>query len=454
MRIVIVTTGSRGDLQPFVALGLGLRAAGHKVGVATHSDFGTFVRERGLEFDAIAGSSRRMHASAVGGDMIHSGGNPLSFVRHFARLREGLFPDFMARCDEVCADADLVIATPTAFGVAYSVAEKRRLPLLPAFYLPMAPCRGQACPLGPDAPAWLPARGLFNLVSHFVINGYLWNLLRPAFNRARQEVLGLPPLPLWGPPLRVFRSAPTLYGYSPLVVPRSPDIAANHAITGFWFLNTAPGWQPPPRLLDFLASGPPPVVVGFGSMHSRDARRVTELAVSALTRSHQRGILLTGWGGLSAVHRSDDIFVAESLPHDWLFPRSAAVVHHGGAGTTAAALRAGVPSVVVPFMADQPFWGRRVQQLGVGPRPVPFRELTAARLADAIQKAVPCPETRRRAAWLGARLREEDGVGRAVEALHDCLPVLERQWGRQAEPARAAYRPRRGLLPEGAAQVG
>lgn len=458
MRIVIPTTGSRGDVQPYLALGVGLRAAGHAVRMATHADFANFVRERGLDFYPITGSSRQMHALGAGSDMIHSGGKTLPFLRHFARMREPLLSELMAHCDQACADADLILAAPTAFGVAYSVAEKRRLPLVPSYYIPMTPTRALPSCLGPEPPAWLPGRGLFNLLSHFFVGGYLWNLLRPASNRARAEVLGLPPLPPWGPPLRFFRDFPTLHGYSPLVVPRPADVGVHHVVTGYWFLNTAPGWQPPPKLLDFLASGAPPICIGFGSMHSRDAAQITELVVRALTHCRQRGILLTGWGGLSAALRSDDMFVTETLPHDWLFPRSAAVVHHGGAGTTAAALRAGVPNIVVPFMADQPFWGRRVQRLGVGPAPIPFAELTVQRLADAMQQAIENADIRRSAAWLGARLREEDGIGRAVAVLHEYAPVLERQWDSRAESRRGGvtYRPRVRplLLPQGATQAG
>ncbi len=434
MRIVILTTGSRGDVQPYVALAAGLQAAGHPVRVATHADFAPLARERGLDFFRLADSSRHWHATAAGGDMIHSNGDPLAFARHFVRMREPLMSELMARSCEAAHGADLVIGSPTTIGIAYSVAEKHGVSLMPAYYLPMAPSRSLPSCFAPEPPGWLPGRGLFNFLSHFVLSGYLWQLLRPSYNRARQDVLGLPPLPLWGPPLRVFRNIPALHGYSPLVVPRPAEWGANHAVTGFWFLDTAAHWRAPARLLDFLASGPPPVCVGFGSMHSRGAERMTELAVEALRRCRVRGILLTGWGGLGAGRAADDVYVTEAVPHDWLLPRTAAVIHHGGAGTTAAAVRAGVPSVVIPFMADQPFWGRRVHALGVGPPPIPCRELTAGRLAAALRTALECPQTRRRAAWLGARVREEDGVARAVEAVEMFYPRADR---RAHAPARA-----------------
>jgi UDP:flavonoid glycosyltransferase YjiC (YdhE family) len=226
--------------------------------------------------------------------------------------------------------------------------------------------------------------------------------------------------------------APTLrlYGYSPHLVPKPPDWGDNHHVTGFWFFGATPGWAPPPGLEDFLAAGPPPVYVGFGSMHNRDAAAVTALVHEALGRAGQRGVLYTGWGGLREVPRSDRVFAVGAVPHDWLFPRVAAAVHHGGAGTVAASLRAGVPSVLVPFMADQPFWARRVFALGAAPPPVPRKRLTAERLTAAIHAAVTDPAIRRNAADLGGKVRAEDGVDRAVE-------MFERYVGRAAPaPAR------------------
>jgi UDP:flavonoid glycosyltransferase YjiC (YdhE family) len=248
--------------------------------------------------------------------------------------------------------------------------------------------------------------------------------LRRAVNQARQKVLGLPPLPFLGPPPRMFRDQPALYGFSPRVLPRPRDWNANQVITGYWFLESPGSWQPSAALAEFLGAGPPPVVVGFGSMHDPHAGELTGRVIEALTRARLRGVLLTGWGGLSNKVRSDAIYVAESVPHDWLFPRAAAVVHHGGAGTTAAALRAGVPSIVVPFMADQPFWGSRIARLGVGPRPIPRRRMSALRLANALCAATLDPEMRRRASELGEQIRAEDGVGGAVEVFHAYAKTL------------------------------
>lgn len=208
------------------------------------------------------------------------------------------------------------------------------------------------------------------------------------------------------------RRPPTFYGFSPSVVPPLADWPSSAVVTGYWPLPLDPDWRPPAALAAFLAAGPDPVAIGFGSMTSRDPEALLATARAVLRRSGRRGVLLAGWSGLgidpTAV--SNDVYLADELPHGWLFPRLAAAVHHGAAGTTGASLAAGIPTVVVPFFADQPYWGRRVQAMGVGPPPIPARRLTAERLASAI-RATDEPGMRRRAAELGDRIRSEGGVG-------------------------------------------
>jgi UDP:flavonoid glycosyltransferase YjiC (YdhE family) len=211
------------------------------------------------------------------------------------------------------------------------------------------------------------------------------------------------------------RASRFFYGFSEFVVPRPRDWPDWHYITGYWFLDGTDDWAPPVGLIDFLSSGPKPIYVGFGSMSGRTARELAGLAIEAVTLAKQRAVLLGGWAELPERDLPDHIYAIESAPHDWLFPRMAAVVHHGGAGTTAAGLRAGVPSVIAAFFADQPYWGRRVHALGVGPKPILRKELTPQRLAEAIAQAVTEREMQRRASALGEKIRSEDGVARAVE---------------------------------------
>jgi UDP:flavonoid glycosyltransferase YjiC (YdhE family) len=192
-------------------------------------------------------------------------------------------------------------------------------------------------------------------------------------------------------------------------------------VTGFWFLNEPTDWTPPAGLMDFLNAGAPPIYIGFGSMGNRKPEDVTQIVLQALEQTKQRAIVASGWGGLSRQQMPNSIYMVDSIPHAWLFPRVAAVVHHGGVGTTAAGLRAGVPSILVPFFGDQPFWGQRVAALGVGPQPIPRKQLSADRLAQAIRIAVTDSTMQQRAAELGKKIQAEDGVARAVKVVSNLM---------------------------------
>jgi sterol 3beta-glucosyltransferase len=222
---------------------------------------------------------------------------------------------------------------------------------------------------------------------------------------ARTQVLGLTGQP------RPVGNLPAVYGFSRHVVPLS---GAGRHVTGYWTLPAGPAWTPPPALEAFLARGGPVASIGFGSMASSKPEHVTALALGAVRRAGVRAVLLSGWGGMASLPPNDDVFCADALPHDWLFPRMQAVVHHGGAGTTGAALQAGVPSIVVPFAADQPFWGMRVARLGVAPAPIPRKRLTEQNLADVLRRTIDDQPMAARANALGTLIRAEDGVAEAV----------------------------------------
>jgi sterol 3beta-glucosyltransferase len=192
-------------------------------------------------------------------------------------------------------------------------------------------------------------------------------------------------------------------------------------ITGYWFQDALPEWKPPGDLEAFLDNGEPPVYVGFGSMSGRSPETLAAIVLEALAMSGRRGLLLTGWGGMQVMKVPENVFVISAAPHNWLFPRMAAVVHHGGAGTTAEGLRAGVPSVIVPFIVDQPFWGSRVNALGVGPEPIPAKNMTADKLAEAIRVATSDQDMKRRAAELGKAIRAEDGLANAERIVKQYL---------------------------------
>jgi UDP:flavonoid glycosyltransferase YjiC (YdhE family) len=262
--------------------------------------------------------------------------------------------------------------------------------------------------------------GRYNLVTHKLAQRMLWNVMGGPMTTHLRTELGLRPWRSYGEMLAYARSigAPWLYGFSTHVLPRPADWDETQHVTGYWFLDAPPGWSPDPDLLGFLDSGPPPVYVGFGSMSFMDPGGQTQLALRALELSGQRGVVLTSSDNLARQAAPPNVLVVDNVPHSWLFPRMAAVVHHGGAGTTGAGLRAGVPSVITPYAPnDQPAWAERVATLGVGLRLPGFKQLSAEKLAQAIDTAVNDAALRARAAALGEKIRAEDGVARAVEII-------------------------------------
>jgi sterol 3beta-glucosyltransferase len=304
---------------------------------------------------------------------------------------------------------DLLIVGVGGQYVAIALSEKLKIPLLQAHLFPITPTSAFPGVLFPRSFAQLG--GHFNRFSYKLMRQVMWQGFRKADRLARQQVLDLPAAPFFGPdrPTKL----PILYGFSRSVIAPPADWLNTH-LTGYWFLDAAPDWTPPIDLQQFLANGEPPVYIGFGSMGSRQPEATADLVLQALAQTGQRGILQSGWGGLQKADLPDRVFMVKSIPHAWLFPQIAAIVHHGGAGTTAAGLRSGVPSIIVPFFGDQPFWGQRVAELGVGPAPIPRKQLTVDRLAQAIQIAVTDRSMRQRAAELGAEIQAEDGVDNAV----------------------------------------
>jgi UDP:flavonoid glycosyltransferase YjiC (YdhE family) len=258
------------------------------------------------------------------------------------------------------------------------------------------------------------------LVGKWFVEPFLWSMSGEISNRLREEVLGLPPQTR-AENDAIRRKILVLHGYSKHVIPPPDDWPRNIHTTGYWFLGDDQVWKPPPALLDFLAAGDPPVSIGFGSMTENDTGALTDLLIQAVQQSQTRAVLLSGWAGIGEEPLPRNVLRLDAVPHEWLYPRMRAVVHHGGAGTTAASLRAGIPTLVVPHMADQLFWGERIEALGVGPRAIPREKLTAASLAAAIRAAVSNEGMRHRAAALGAKIRAEDGVSEAVALIEKHL---------------------------------
>lgn len=410
MRFAFICNGSHGDVQPYVALAKGLQQAGHEARVVGPENYARFVSSHEVAFSPLSGDVQAFLKSAEFAAVAAKGF--LAVQRMAVRKASELVTRWLAEAAQACEGSDTIVAGIGGHSIAEAVAEKLSAKFVQAHVQPLTTT--STFP-GALAPAWFPRLGGWgHRLGHMLTRQVMWQPMRPALNHARRTVLGLPKATFWGRLGKTNGSGlPILYGYSRHVLPRPPDWDDAVKVTGYWFLDGPQTWQPPTELSNFLASGPPPIVVGFGSMMDKDAEATTRLVVASVRKLNARAILIAGWAGLNAADLGNSICVVESAPHDWLYPQAALVVHHGGAGTTGAMFRAGVPGVIVPFTAEQPFWGRRVAALGCGPDPIPRWQLTANKLATAIEFGLR-DEVKRRAKELGELVRAENGVQEAV----------------------------------------
>jgi UDP:flavonoid glycosyltransferase YjiC (YdhE family) len=418
MQIALIALGSRGDVQPYIALGRGLANAGHQVRLITHENFRALAGAYGLEVHTVRGDVQAVAESEEMRALLAKG-NFLAITARTAREAKGAMQHWAEDGLAACRGVELIVAGIGGVFLGLALAEKLDVSLIQAYLVPFTPTGEFPGVLLPVSLPHLGSR--FNRLSHHLVRQVMWQGSRQADDLARRQVLHLPAAPFFGPfSSERFRQLPVLYGFSPTVVSMPVDWSDSSHITGYWFLDSPADWMPPPALSAFMQGGSPPLYIGFGSMSNRQPEEIADLVLQALAETGQRAVMLTGWGGMRKERLPDSIFMVDSVPHDWLFPRVAAVVHHGGVGTTAAGLRAGVPSVLIPFFGDQPFWAGRVHALGAGPAPIPRKELTVGRLGRSIREAVADDALRQRAADIGARIRAEDGIGRAV-ALIDML---------------------------------
>jgi UDP:flavonoid glycosyltransferase YjiC (YdhE family) len=417
MRVVITTVGSRGDVAPYTGLAARLDAAGHTTVLATHESFRGFVEARGLRFAPLAGDPRELMTSPGGHRWQRAGSSALGTAR-LVRLMRPYARELADRILDATADADVVLTSALTFP-AYHVARGRGIPSMGVHLQPLAPTR-EFPPVALGRTPWLGSWGNRVVGSATLAAASLPFMTE--VNALRRRV-GLPPTT----PRGIAREAdadrwPVLHGVSRHVVPRPADWRPGLEMVGWWWPQPDPAWSPPPALVDFLAAGPPPVVIGFGSMATApgEGERLTGIAVRAARSAGVRAVLQEGWSGLSAAdtHLDDeDVLSIGEAPHSWLFPHAAAVVHHAGVGTSGAALRHGIPAVPVPVLADQPFWAARLHARGAATAPLPFRRLTAERLAAALRQAVGDPALRARSVAMGAQVAAEDGAGAVVDAV-------------------------------------
>jgi sterol 3beta-glucosyltransferase len=413
LRISIFTVGTHGDVRPFAAFGRGLKTLGHDVTIVTSDRHRALIDQVGLGHVAIESDYAELMARE---QALLDTGNQLKVARGVARTMMAWAPRWAEQGMDATQGTELVLGSGSGTILGAAVAEKRGVPFVQAQFMPLTPSRYIA-PIWPSPGLKLP--GAVNLAFSHALRIAMWRVLaRPS--EALRESFILGPFPWRGPWYSAEQRArpkPILYAFSRHLQPQPADWPKEQAeIVGFWSLDQAQNWTPPPLLRDFLSAGPRPIYVGFGSMLTGRSESLTQLVLEAVRRSGRRAIVATGWGALRPVQTPENVLFVEDVPHDWLFPRVSLAVHHGGAGTTAAATQAGLPQVVVPFVADQFFWAWRLNRSGLNPVLLNRRKMTAGELADAVAQA-DSDGIRAAAQQLGALIRAEDSVANAVAAL-------------------------------------
>ncbi|KAL1962950.1 hypothetical protein VTN77DRAFT_9046 [Rasamsonia byssochlamydoides] len=445
LNVVIHVVGSRGDVQPFVALGLVLKNTyRHRVRLATHPVFKEFVEKNGLEFFSIGGDPAELMAFMVKNPNLVPSMKAVT-EGDISRRRQEI-SEILEGCWRSCIEpgnglrkytagvygsddpserpflADAIIANPPSFAHIH-IAEKLGIPLHIIFTMPWSPTTAFPHPMA-NIRSSNANPSTSNFVSYSLVEMMTWQGLGDLINRFRVKSLGLEPLSSLSATGVLNRlRIPVTYCWSPALIPKPEDWGPHISVTGFCFLGLASTYTPDPELAEFLAAGPPPIYIGFGSIVVDDPDGMTKLIFEAVAKTGQRALVSKGWGGFGAsIEVPPNIFLIGNCPHDWLFQRVSCVVHHGGAGTTAAGIALDKPTVVVPFFGDQPFWGAMIKRAGAGPSPIPHKQLTADNLAEAILEALR-PDVVERARELGKAIRAEDGARAAAHSFQDQLNI-------------------------------
>ncbi|XP_039138503.1 LOW QUALITY PROTEIN: sterol 3-beta-glucosyltransferase UGT80A2-like [Dioscorea cayenensis subsp. rotundata] len=419
LQIVILIVGTRGDVQPFIAIGKKLQDYGHRVRLATHANFKEFVLTAGLEFYPLGGDPKVLAEYMVKNKgFLPSAPSEITVQRK--QLKDIIYSLYSA-CKDADADtgvpfkADAIIANPPAYGHTH-VAEALKVPIHIFFTMPWSPTSEFPHPLS------RVKQSAGYRLSYQIVDSMIWLGIRDMINDFRKRKLKLRPVTYLSGSHTSGSDAPHAYIWSPHLVPKPKDWGPKIDVVGFCFLDLASNYVPPEPLVNWLEAGDKPIYIGFGSLPVQDPQKMTQIIVEALQTTGQRGIINKGWGGLGNLAEPKEfVYQLDNVPHDWLFLQCKAVVHHGGAGTTAAGLKAACPTTIVPFFGDQPFWGDRVHARGVGPAPIPVDQFSLPKLVEAINFMLDS-KVKERAVELAKAMESEDGVTGAVKAFLKHLP--------------------------------
>lgn len=408
MRYTMICIGSTGDVKPYVLLGCELTARGHDVAICAFSEFEEMVLKNGMRFYPLSGDAREFMRT-----IMKPGARGMGYLKQVLDTFRNIIDPFLCDLQAACADAEVIVAT--YFGnIIQSIAEQKGVPFIKTHYYPMDP--NDNTPIS-SAPGLRAGKVWYR--TSYTLAYLLISTIELYYLTDWRKAQGMRPRKLESVPCNFMNGhrVPTLYAMSPLLMPRPAEWDEHIHMTGFWLGERETEFQPSPELEAFLAAEPKPVYIGFGSMTSGDMGEALSIVQEAIRQSGVRAIVSTGWGGVEP-EPQDNVFIVHGyVPHDWLFERVSAVVHHGGAGTTAAGLCAGCPTLVIPFTGDQPFWALRIRMLGLGPTPISREKLTAAKLARALRNLTTVKSYRTAASELGDRLRLERGVQNAADII-------------------------------------
>lgn len=416
-RIQILTLGTTGDVIPFISLALNLKKLGYDVGITTGENYENLVKKYGIDYSKISvDMNQLMQGKEI---QLALSKNPLNYFKLIKTFIKPVFKKIYDETLESSINADAILAHPKCMNGLY-IAEKYKKPFIACSTVPMFPPTNEF----PFITFRARTYGPFNRLTYALLP-FSKMFILPMLNQWRKEALNLAPISAFSSPLEMNgKQVPALYCYSKHLLPKPADWGENLNVSGFWFLDQKSNWEPPQELQNFLGNGSKPIYIGFGSMLGKDPERLTKEVIEGVKKSGQRCIIATGWGGLKDIEFPESIYKLDYAPHDWLFPQVSAVVHHGGAGTTAAGLRYGKPTIICPFMVDQYFWGHRIQEQGVGPKQIPQNKLTAKKLAKAIDIAVNNKEINKNAQILAKKINNENGSENAAKFIDQYIKLL------------------------------
>jgi len=403
MKFIVATYGTEGDARPFAALCRGLMDAGYEARLL--ADAGTLgsAHALGVPTTALSGDIRgTLSADRAIAGVVAKGGGFNDTARALAKIANENAESWLRTIIEAGEGCDAILVAGLAAFVGFSAAEYLGVKSIGSGMIPITPTAAFPSPFLP--PKWVPR--LLNRVSHGFVNDMLWKAFRDKTNAAR-AMFKLPPRKA------VWTGRPMVYGISPYLLPAPADWPANAHLCGQWLAESS-AWSPPPALKSFLDAGEAPIYIGFGSMTGFDKARLLDTMIEAMTG--RRALFYPGWSGIDPKALPDNFLVIGDTPHDWLFPRTAAVIHHGGSGTSHSAARAGVPSIVIPFAGDQFFWAERLRLAGVAPAAVHGRQPKVEAFVNALDFAADA-QVRNQARVVRETMRAENGVVDAVAAL-------------------------------------